>query len=72
MKAPVKEEGVLIPRELLGKAREVEIRQDLGGQIVVIPLYDYDEDPIWDLGKNPVSLGITDASVNLDKYLTEQ
>lgn len=24
---------------------------------------------IWELGKNPVSLGITDASVNHDKYI---
>jgi len=27
------------------------------------------KDPIWNLGKNPIKLGVTDASVNLDKYL---
>jgi hypothetical protein len=27
------------------------------------------EDPIFRLGRNPVKTGVTDASVNLDKYL---
>ncbi|BBD53560.1 MULTISPECIES: hypothetical protein [Planktothrix] len=28
-----------------------------------------DEDPIFGLGKNPVNIGITDASNNLDNYI---
>lgn len=27
-----------------------------------------DEDPLWALGKDPVDLGVTDASVNHDHY----
>lgn len=26
-------------------------------------------DPLWELGKNPIVSGITDASANLDRYL---
>jgi hypothetical protein len=28
-----------------------------------------DEDPIWGLGRNPVSTGVVDGSTNLDHYL---
>ena len=28
-----------------------------------------EDDPIYDLGKNPVTLDITDASENLDRYV---
>jgi hypothetical protein len=28
-----------------------------------------DEDPIWELGTNPVVCDVTDASENLDRYL---
>jgi len=28
-----------------------------------------DDDPIYNFGKNPIDIGITDASVNLDKYI---
>jgi len=27
------------------------------------------EDPLYDIGRNPVKLGIPDASENLDKYI---
>ena len=45
---------------------EVEIKQD-GKRVVVIPISE--EDPIFRFGKNPVKDSITDASVNLDKYI---
>jgi hypothetical protein len=28
-----------------------------------------DEDPVWGLGRNPVSTGVVDGSTNLDHYL---
>ena len=28
-----------------------------------------EEDPLWELGRSPVDLGVTDASVAHDKYL---
>jgi hypothetical protein len=64
--AKVTDEGVLIPKELLRGAEEVEIRQE-GGRIVVVPKAA--DDPISRLGSNPVSCGAADASENLDRYL---
>ena len=74
-------EGLLIPPALLAGWEEVEIRRQAGGVLIapvaaaesdddddtypVIP----DDDPIYDLGKDPIDMGITDASVNFDKYL---
>jgi virulence-associated protein VagC len=66
MKAKVTKEGVLIPREFLDgiPGEEVEIRKE-PGKVVVLPA----EDPILGLGENPIEDEITDASVNLDRYL---
>jgi hypothetical protein len=66
MKAKVTEQGVLVPREFFGVAEEVEIRKE-NGVVVVLPIGD--EDPIWNLGKDPITCGVTDASVNHDKYI---
>lgn len=66
MRTKVSEQGVMIPRELLEGITEVDIRKQ-NGIIVVMPVGK--EDPIYDIGKNPVRLGIPDASENLDKYL---
>jgi hypothetical protein len=66
MVAKVTNEGLLIPRELLGDAKEVQIVEEPGRIVVIL---EPENDPIWNLGKNPIKLGITDASVNLDKYL---
>jgi hypothetical protein len=74
---PVTDIGVVIPKTWLGDATEVELRA-VNGESVIVPVgpqahspaepYDPD-DPIWQFGKNPVDLGITDGSVNHDKYL---
>jgi len=45
---------------------EVEIKQQ-GNRIVIEPVLD--EDPIFRIGRNPVDGGVSDASVNLDKYI---
>lgn len=37
MKVRVTEEGVLIPRRMLGRAEEVEIRRERGG-VLIVPL----------------------------------
>jgi len=63
MRAKVTEAGLLIPKELLGDLDEVEIQQE-NGFVVVMPFdEDPDDDPIYEFGKNPISMGITDASV---------
>jgi len=66
MVAKVTNEGLLIPKELLGSAEQVQIIEEPGRIVVIL---EPENDPIWNLGKNPIKLGITDASVNLDKYL---
>ena len=79
MKLPVTENGVTLPKAWFGDAKEVEVRQE-NGHVSIEPVepaapadrqmrpYDPD-DPIWQLGKRTSDLEITDASVNLDKYL---
>ncbi len=66
MKTEVTEQGITIPKQFLGGAKEVEIRREKN-YIIVIPLSG--EDPILRFGKNPVSDKITDASVNHDEYI---
>jgi len=68
MKIKVTEQGAIVPKELLEGVEEVEIYQE-SDRLVLIPTFT--EDPILEFGKNPVSLNdsITDASVNLDKYV---
>ena len=66
MKTKVSENGVLIPKDLLTGITEVDIRKQ-NGVIIVIPAGS--DDPIYDIGKEPVTCGVPDASENLDKYL---
>jgi len=65
MRTKVSENGVLIPKELLTGITEVDIRKQ-NGVILVIPAGK--DDPIYDIGKEPVACGVSDASENLDKY----
>lgn len=76
MNIKVTSRGVTIPRRLLGKAKEVEVRQE-EDRIILVPVDDADgpppaDDPIWEFGRNPIDFGVTDASVNLDKYLADE
>ena len=66
MKTEVTEQGINIPKQFLGGAKEVEIRREKN-YILVIPLSG--EDPILRFGKNPVSDDVTDASENHDRYI---
>jgi hypothetical protein len=69
MIAKVSEDGVLIPKQLLGDSKQVELRKE-PGRIVV--LLDPSDDPIFNLGRNPITIDVDDASTNLDKYLSGQ
>jgi virulence-associated protein VagC len=69
MRATVTEKGVTIPKHLLGDAREVEIREEVG-RVVVEPISE--RDPILDLGTEPVVVGAHDASVGHDRYIYGQ
>ncbi|WP_157942215.1 AbrB/MazE/SpoVT family DNA-binding domain-containing protein [Salinibacter altiplanensis] len=72
MKVKVGEKGVTVPRQMLGEAKEVEIR-DENGRVVIEPVRkakQKDEDPITGLSQDPVSCGAEDASVNHDQHLS--
>jgi hypothetical protein len=66
MRIEVTEQGINIPKQFLEGVKEVEIRKEKN-YILVIPLSS--KDPILRFGKNPVSDGITDGSVNHDIYI---
>jgi hypothetical protein len=66
MKSKVSSLKLPIPEEWLEGVEEVEIHREKD-TIVIIPLHG--EDPIRDLGSQPIRLGLTDASTNHDAYL---
>jgi hypothetical protein len=76
IRLPVTDDGVLVPKVWLGDASEVMLR-NVNGEITIVPvgpakaaIKPYSpQDSIWEFGKNPVADGITDGSVNHDKYL---
>jgi hypothetical protein len=66
MKVKVSKKGLVIPPEFLEGVKEVEIRKN-NGWIILFPTAI--DDPILELGKQPVQCGVSDASENHDKYL---
>jgi len=66
MTTKVTEQGLLLSRDLLGDVDEVEIRKE-HNRIVIIPVTA--KDPILELGRQPVTSDVEDASVNHDAYL---
>ena len=69
MSTKVTENGVLIPKEWLEGIHEVDI-QKTQNMIIVVPVQA--EDPILNLGKQPILLDVEDASLNHDRYLYNQ
>jgi virulence-associated protein VagC len=69
MKTRVTEQGLLIPKELLEGFDEVEIRKE-GHQLLIVPLSK--EDPILQLGREPVLAEVGDASANHDRCLYQR
>ena len=69
MRTKVTENGVLIPKTLLEGIDEVDI-QKAQDMIIVVPVHA--DDPILNLGKQPIRLEVEDASVNHDRYLYDQ
>ncbi|MCC5667082.1 hypothetical protein LC653_25140 [Nostoc sp. CHAB 5784] len=66
MKVKVTEQGVVIPKEFLEGVKEVEIRKE-NNLIVVITTIK--SDPILEMGMNPVSCGVPNASEQADTYI---
>ena len=69
MRTTVTEHGVLIPKLLLEGIDEVEIRKERN-VIIVVPIMG--DDPILDLGRQPIARDVDDASANHDRYLYGQ
>lgn len=67
MKLKVTDMGVVIPRGMLPDVEEVDVRIE-GDLIVLTPLPDTN-DSVWEMGDDPVSAGLSDASENHDGYL---
>lgn len=77
MKAKVTKEGLLIPKEVIERlgSEEVEIFEE-PGRLLIAPAggacqtrVGGGEDPIFELGRNPVHTGARDGSMNHDRYL---
>ncbi len=69
MRTKVTEDGVLIPKVWLEGIDEVEIHKEQN-MIIVMPVQV--DDPILNLGKQPIILDVEDASLNHDRYLYDQ
>ena len=69
MRTKVTENGVLIPKTWFEGIDEVEIHKEQN-RIIVIPVQA--DDPILDLGRQPIILDVDDASLNHDRYLYDQ
>ena len=69
MRTKVTENGVLIPKVWLEGVDEVEIHKEQN-MIIVVPVQA--EDPILNLGKQPIILDMEDASLNHDRYLYDR
>ena len=68
MKSKVTEEGVLVPKKFFKGIKEVEIRKE-NNLVIVVPIID---DPIVQLGGQPVSDDVEDASENHDQYIYDK
>lgn len=69
MRTKVTDHGVLIPKGWFEGIDEVEI-QKTQNMIIVVPVQA--EDPILDLGKQPIVLDVEDASLHHDRYLYDR
>lgn len=67
MKALVEPDGVWVPRRMLPGVKEVQIRKV--GRTVVIEPSAPAADPMFELGRRPVDLGLADAAEHHDAYL---
>ncbi|WP_017651608.1 hypothetical protein [Fortiea contorta] len=66
MRVIVTEQGALIPKQLLEGVREIEIHNQQG-ILLVLPIFE--GDPILQLGQEPITDLVEDASINHDRYL---
>lgn len=68
-RAKITEQGLFIPKDWLTDITEVEIRQVENALLIVSVGH---EDPILQLGREPITTETDDASINHDHYLYGQ
>ncbi len=68
MRTKISNEGLLIPKDWFDGIDEVEIQKE-EEMIKIIPVLKHD--PIFEIGKNPVTIDVDDAAFNHDRYLYE-
>ncbi len=66
MKLTATEQGLLIPKEMLGNAQDFERVQE-DEKIIITGIKKTSS--IWNLGSNPVECDVTDGAANPEKYL---
>ncbi|MBJ7297699.1 MAG: hypothetical protein JHC73_15600 [Dolichospermum sp.] len=66
MRLKATDQGLFIPKELLGEAQEFEIITD-HEKLIITRIKK--SSSIWNLGKNPVECDVQDGAVNHDHYL---
>ena len=69
MRSKVTDQGVTLPKHWFQGVSEVEIQRE-EHRVVVVPVPG--DDPIANLGKNPINLEVDDAAANHDRYLYGQ
>jgi hypothetical protein len=69
MKLTATEQGLLIPKDMLGENQEFELIQE-NDKIIITGIKKTSS--IWYLGSNPVDCDVKDAAVNPDNYLYNQ
>jgi len=66
MRAKINDKGLLIPKRFFKGFKEAEIKKE-NGLILVIPINS--KDPVYELGKKPISSNVKDGSTKHDKYI---
>jgi len=67
MRLKVTDSGVVVPREMFPDVEEVDVRVE-GRLVILTPLRDQN-DPLWQMGNDPVSCALPDASQSHDRYI---
>ena len=69
MKLTATNQGLLIPKEMLGDTQEFEIIQENEKLIITGIKKTFS---VWNLGSNPVECDVKDGAINHDRYLYHQ
>ena len=66
MKTRITEQGLWIPKQMLGDVDEVEIRREPDAIVIMLTPT---PDPILEFGRQPITIDVSDASDRHDHYV---